>query len=283
MQRELKASSIVIILAGIMAVALLGMSWYTVNQGDRALVLRFGRVVSTSGPGIHFKVPFMDKVQKVSVRTCKMAYKMAVYSKDIQSAEIVLSLNYALNPAMVSEIYTKIGIDYEDRVVLPQIMSKAKDVFGQYNAVEIVRSREKLTSAILTGLQEQFTQTGIVIETVQVENIDFSDEYERSVEERMKAEVEVTKVLQNLEREKINADMERTKAQGQADARLAQAKAEAEAIRLVGEAQATAIKVKAEALGQNPNYAKLIQAEKWNGMLPQTMPPNSSLPILEIK
>jgi regulator of protease activity HflC (stomatin/prohibitin superfamily) len=258
-------------------------SWYTVDQGDKALVLRFGKVVETADPGFHFKIPFIDGIKRVSVRTQKMVNKLAVYSKDIQGAEVLLSINYAINPASVKDIYTNYGIDYENRIIMPQIMAKSKDVFGQYNAVEIVQSREKLTSRIAGELQTQFVETGIVIESAQVENIDFSNEYEKSVEERMKAEVEVAKVRQNLEREKLNADMLRAKAQGQADATVMAAKADADAIKLRGTAEADAIKAKSAALAQNPSYVLLIQAERWNGSLPQVMLPNGSMPILDIR
>ena len=255
-------------------------SWYTVNQGDRALVLRFGRVIETSGPGFHFKVPIMDSVEEISVRTRKMTDKLAVYSKDIQGAEVGLSLNYSLDPSAVEDIYTRYSTEYEARVITPQILGKAKDVFGQYNAVEIVRSREMIALKIAEELQKQFTGTGIRIETVQVENIDYSNEYERSVEERMKAEVEVEKVRQNLEREKLNAEMVRTKAKGEADARIMTAEAEAQAIKVRGDAEASAIKAKATALAENPALVELIQAERWDGKLPQTMIPGGAVPML---
>jgi regulator of protease activity HflC (stomatin/prohibitin superfamily) len=70
-------------LACIFALMIFFGGWYTVNQGDRALVLRFGRVVETSGPGFHFKVPFMDGVEKISVRTRKTENTLMVYSRDI--------------------------------------------------------------------------------------------------------------------------------------------------------------------------------------------------------
>lgn len=271
-----KAIPVLLLLWGLMD------AFYSVNQGDRALVLRFGKVVDVAEPGLHFKLPLVDSVEIISVRTRKTTHRLAVYSKDIQSAEVILSLNYSLNPAAVNDIYTKYGVEYEARVITPQIMAKAKDVFGQYNAVEIVQSRERLTAKVADELQRQFADTGIRIESVQVENIDYSDEYERSVEERMRAEVEVAKVRQNLEREKLNADMIRTKAQGQADAQIMAARAEAEAIKLRGEAEATAIKARSEALAQNQSLIQLIQAEKWDGKLPQTMVPAGALPFLQL-
>jgi len=261
-------------------VMILSFCAYTVEQGDRAVVLRFGQLHTVTEPGLNFKLPFVDSVRDISVRTRKMAGKLPVYSKDVQAADIGLSINYSLSPASVADIFTKYGEAYEERVLFPQVQAKSKDAFGQYAAVETVQSREKVARNILEGLQGQFEGTGIQVESVQIENIDFSNEYEKSVEERMKAEVEVAKVRQNFEREKINADMVRTQAQGDADAKVMRAKADAEAIRLLGEAEAQAIQAKTKALADNPRYVELIQAEKWNGALPGTMIPNVSLPII---
>jgi len=99
----------------------------------------------------------------------------------------------------------------------------------------------------------------------------------------MKAEVEVEKVRQNLEREKLNAEMVRTKAKGEADAMVMKAEADAQAIKMRGDADAYAIKAKGAALAQNPALVQLVQAERWDGKLPQTMIPSGTLPIIDVK
>jgi len=121
-----------------------------------------------------------------------------------------------------------------------------------------------------------------VIESVQVEDIVFSAEYIKSVEQRMQAEVEVQRLRQNLEREKVQADIVVTQANAQANAVRAQAQAQADAIRLKGEAEADAIKARAAALGDNPNLINLTQAERWDGKLPTTMVPSGALPMMNV-
>jgi regulator of protease activity HflC (stomatin/prohibitin superfamily) len=122
----------------------------------------------------------------------------------------------------------------------------------------------------------------IIVESVQIENIDFSDAYESSIEARMLAEVEVQKVRQNAEREKVQAEIAVIQAQAQADSKLAQAKADAEAITLRGNAEADAIKAKGAALRDNAGLIALTQAEKWNGQLPTTMVPDSTVPFMDM-
>jgi Membrane protease subunits, stomatin/prohibitin homologs len=258
-------------------------SFYTINQGDRGIVLRWGKVVKVADAGINFKIPVMDQVREMSIRTIKIEKPIQTYSKDIQAADVGFSLNYSINPANIQHIYSQYGLKYWESIIIPQILAKPKDVFGKYNAVDIVQNREKLTAEILTELQKFFSNTGIFIESVQIENIDFSNEYEKSVEERMKAEVEVQRVRQNLEREKLNADMVRTQAKGEADAMLTKATANAEAIKLEGSAQAYVIEQRSEVLAKNPEYVRLIEAERWNGILPTTILPTNTLPIINTK
>lgn len=285
-RKELRLSPLKMALkggAGLIALGLVLGSFYTIEQGERGVLLRFGKVVEVEDSGLHFKIPYVDTVKKMAVRTIKWTLKTAVYSKDIQGAEVKISLNFHLSPASVGSIYANAGMEYDEKLILPQLLSVSKDVFGKYNAVSIVQAREELSKEICKALETKFSPMGIIIESVQLENIDFSDSYEKSVEERMKAEVEVQKVKQNLEREKINADMLRAKAQGEADAKIAQAEANAKSIELVGRAEAEAIRAKSEAMRANPDYVKMLQAEKWDGRLPQSIVPSSSVPILKLQ
>ena len=264
-----------------LASALLGC-FYSVESGERGILLRFGDVVGIEEPGLHFKLPFVEQVKFLSVRSHNVSVKTSIYSSDTQAADVKLSVNFQLNPSDVRKVYVTYGKDYEERIIIPQIQSQCKDAFGTFSAVNIVRSRDTVAKKIYENLTSYLKSQGIDVTSVQIENIDFSREYEKSVEERMKAEVEVARLQQGLEQEKIRANMTRTKMQGEADAKIIQAKADAEAVRLRGEAEAAIITAKVNALNQaGSNYINLVQAEKWNGVLPQTMLPNQSIPVIK--
>src|SRR4029078_9391983 len=110
----------------------------------------------------------------------------------------------------------------------------------------------------------------------------------------MRSEVEVKTLHQNAEREKVQAQITVTQANAKANAVRAEAQASADALRLNGDAQATnnritgeaeaaAIEARAKALGTNPNLVTLVQAERWNGVLPTTLVPGSSVPFVSVK
>jgi uncharacterized membrane protein YqiK len=114
------------------------------------------------------------------------------------------------------------------------------------------------------------------------------------VETAMQAQAEVQKTQQQLARQKIEAEKTVVDAQAQADkqvidatahakATIAQAQADAQAVQLRGEAEGKAIKAKADALAQNAQLVTLIAAEKWDGKLPTTMVPGSTVPFIGMR
>lgn len=271
-------------ICGVLALSGVLGSWFTIDQGERGVVLRNGAFVRIADPGLNFKLPFIESVSDLSVRTEKHIYKdVAAYSRDIQLAKLRVSVNYRLDPSAVGKIYESYGTSFVDRIITPRVFDEVKVVFGRFNARAAIEERGRLGTETEAALRQAVSNSGIIIESVQLENIDFSNEFEKSIEERMKAEVEVARLQQNLEREKVQANIVRTQAQAQADAVVARAKADADAIKMRGDAEASAIKARAEALKQNSNLVELIKAEKWNGTLPTTMLPGTATPFVTIK
>lgn len=268
--------------AAIFIMMVLFGSWYTIDQGERGVHLRNGAVVGSSVPGLGFKVPMIDSIRKVSIQNLTKQYDgVQAYSKDQQTAVIRVSVSFHVPPAEVIALYSEYGsIDgLTSRLVDRQVPTQVENVFGQYTAISAVQNRVLFVQDVTNAIRKA-VHGPVVIDSVQIENIDFSDAYEKSIELRMQAEVLVQTEKQNLEKEKVNAEIAVTKAKGEADSSLARARADAESTRLKGIAQGDAIRSKAEALAQNDNLIELTKAERWNGVLPTTMIPNSTIPFL---
>ena len=286
------------IVAVVIAVIIAAGSWYTVDQTERGVLLRYGAVVGTAQPGLGFKVPLMDTVEKVSVKTTTFTWdKMNSYSYDQQPADLKISVTLRASPEKVSDLYAKFGAlqTAVNQVVSPVVNQQVKVVFGRYTAVKAIQERGQLNSAIKDAITSTLKDDPmLIIESVQLENIEFSQTYLHSIEQRMLAEVEVQKLQQNAEREKVQAQITVTQATAKANAVRAEAQANAEAtrlngeakasnIRITGDAEAAAIEARAKALGTNPNLVTLVQAERWNGVLPTTMVPGSAVPFVSVK
>src|ERR1700753_945093 len=284
-----------VVVALIVIVIVAGGSWYTVDQTERGVLLRNGAVIGTAQPGLGFKLPLFDSVEKVNVKTVTYTWdKMNSYSYDQQPADLKVSVTLRAAPEKVADLYAKFGsLDAAvNQVVSPAVNQQVKIVFGHYTAVKAIQERGTLNGEIKTADTLKYDPM-IIIESVQLENIEFSQNYLHSIEQRMLAEVEVQKLQQNAEREKVQAQITGTQATAKANAVRAEALAQSEAtklngearasnIRVTGDAEAAAIKARAEALGSTPNIIALTQAERWNGVLPTTMVPGSSVPFVTI-
>lgn len=258
-------------------------SFYTVDEGERGVVVRYGSVVAVNESGLHFKVPLVDNVRKISTQEHLVRYSdMEAYSNDQQPAVMNVSVRYTVDSSRVDDVYRHFG-DRQgliDRQVTPKVLEEVKAVFGQFNAATAIRERGRLNADIALAVQNSITGP-VTILGVQVEDVSFSGAYEESVEQRMLAEVSVERERQNLERERVEADIVRTRASAEADRVRASAEAEADSIRMRGNAEAESIRAQAEALGQNPLLIELERSRRWNGTLPTTMLPNTAVPFIE--
>ena len=249
----------------LLIVVLASGSWYTVDQGERGVVLRNGAVVSEAEPGLGFKIPLFETVEHISIQSQNGRFDdVKTYSRDQQPATLRVSVNYHVTDART--VYT----DYRtvqnmiDRLVTPQVYTWSENIFGQFNAASAVQDRAKLNAELAIALRKVI-HGPLTIESVQIENIDFSGKYEEAVEARMEATVR------------------QQQAEAEAAATRTRADANAYSVKAQGEAEASAIRARGDALRENPGIPALVTAEKWDGHLPQTMVPGSSVPFINVK
>ena len=282
LRNRFQMAGAVAVVVVLLAMTLFFGSWYTIDQGERGVHLRNGAVVGSAEPGLGFKLPMFDTIKRISVQNLTVQYdKVSAYSKDQQTAEIRVSVSFHVPPGDVIALYSEYGSveGLTSRLVDRQVPTQVENVFGQYTAISAVQNRVTFVKDVTKAIRDA-VKGPLVIDGVQIENIDFSDAYEKSIELRMQAEVLVQTEKQNLEKEKVQAQIAVTQANGAADSSLARARADAEATRIKGEAEATAIKARAQALAQNQDLVELTKAERWNGVLPTTMIPNTAIPFL---
>ena len=275
--------------AGVLFVLILMLafsSWFQVDQGERGVVLRNGKLVRVSEPGLDFKTPFIDSVSTVSVRDHTFIFEnLEAYSYDQQPATLRVSVTYRVPAEHVAELYAEYGTisNLQMRVLERKTPDAVKNVFGRYTAVRAIQERQKLGVDVNAAVLSAMDGAPVQIVGVQVEEVGFSKAYEHSIEQRMLAQVQIETTRQQKETAMINAEIQVVKAKAEADARRQQFTAEADGIRMRGDAEAAAIRAKAEALAANTNLVSLNAVEKWDGVLPTTQVPNAALPFIGIK
>ena len=269
----------------VIGITLFFNSVYTVNEGHIGIVKRFSEAKEQVNPGLHFKVPFIDSVEEIEVRTRKNEEKMASSTKEQMPVTIVVSVNWTVDKTAALELYKQYGglTQFENRILDPRFRSATKDVIPRYDAEKLIQDRASAIQEIELNFIEEMKDFPVTVDNIQIENIQLPAKYLTSIETKQTEKNLADAEKHRLARQNLEAQRDVNTAKAKADGIRLVAIAEAESIRIKGLAEAEAITAKAKALGNNPLIVKLTEAQNWDGKLPSTILGSSNMPILDMR
>ncbi|MDL2299965.1 prohibitin family protein [Bacteroides sp. OttesenSCG-928-E20] len=185
--------------------------YYTVNTGERGVVLRLGKLTGVVGEGLHLKIPFADEIQYLSIRDHNLTLKTEVSSSDIQTITVEVGLVYSLDPAKVGTIYQTYAQNIENTLVRPTLSEKINAVIAEYPIEAFVEKRAEISNRIRTTFASQVEGNGILVKTLLITNHDFSDEFNKAIEDKKVAEQGALTAKFTLERMKLEAEAQMIK------------------------------------------------------------------------
>jgi prohibitin 2 len=229
----------VLVLAG-------SQSTYVVDPGFRGVEVTLGKVSEQFKPeGFGTKSPFITHIVDIPVRQLTRPLPAECYSSDLQQVNVSLRVLYRIPEASVVQIYKSYAGDPFDSLIAPRVQEALKEVTALQSAEQIVKKREDIKARTLAEARKKVGDI-LLVEDIVLENITLSKELETAIESKMVQEQEAAK-----------ARFTQQKAQIEADTAIIKAKGEAEAIR-----------VRAEAIRDNPGLIQLQIVEKWDGKAP---------------
>ncbi len=247
---------IVLVIIGVVAAS----SVKIVDAGNRGILTHWSAVDLTNPPldeGIHFVIPFQDEVVQMEVRTLKYDTSTRSASKDLQTVQTTVTVNYHPDTERVHFLYKEIGLSYENRVIQPAIDETVKQVSANYNAEELITKRPLVKSDIENAIRERLNQFYIDTEVISITDFEFSPLFAKAIESKVEAEQKAQKAENDLIRIEVEARQLEAQAVGLAAANIAEAQGEAEAISIIN-----------QALSNNPFYLEWLKTQAWDGRLP---------------
>ena len=283
--KKFSASIILKALPVLIAIIAIFQSFYTVSEGHVGVVKRFGEAKHQENPGLHFKIPFIETVETIEVRTRKNAEKMASSTKEQMPVTVEVSVNWTVNKDAALDLFKKYGglNQFEQRILDPRFRSATKDTIPQFEAEQLIQDRASAIQGIERRLAEEMSDFPVIVDNIQIENITLPKKYINSIEIKQTEKNLAAAEEHKLERQRLEALRAVNTADAKAKGILKVAEAEAQAILLKGKAEAEAIDAKAKALNNNPLVVKLTEAQAWDGKLPSTMLGNGALPIMDMR
>ncbi|MCI5946054.1 MAG: prohibitin family protein [Oscillospiraceae bacterium] len=246
-------ASVIIILALVIVIL---NSFTAVTAGHSGVVTTFGKVSdSVLSEGLHFKIPFVQKIVLVDNRVLKAEADCSSASKDLQTVRSTIAVNYKVMNSYSASVYKNIGMDYESVIIIPAVQECVKAVTARFTAEELITNRQNVSDLMSEQLKDKIGSYGIDVQIFNIISFEFTEEYNAAVEAKQTAQQNALKAEQDLQRVKVEAEQT-----------VAEAQAEAEAYRLKSE-QIT------------PEVLLMSYIDKWDGKLPTVAGENGSMLI----
>lgn len=168
---------------------------FNVDGGHRAVIFdRFqGIRENVVGEGTHFMIPWVQRPILFDIRSRPKNVPSVTGSKDLQNVNITLRILFRPKPDRLPNIYTTLGVDYDDRV-LPSITNEVlKAVVAQFDAGELITQREMVSARVNSELTTRAEQFGLILDDISITHLTFGREFTQAVELKQVAQQDAEK------------------------------------------------------------------------------------------
>jgi regulator of protease activity HflC (stomatin/prohibitin superfamily) len=179
--------SFVFIILVAMGVFILANAVRILNEYERGVIFRLGRVIGVKGPGLILLIPLVDRMVKVSLRTVVM---------DVPPQDVITKDNVSIKVNAV--VYFRVMdpqraiVEVENYLFATSQLSQTtlRSILGQSELDELLASRDKINSALQKIIDHQTEPWGIKVSNVEVKHIDLPVEMQRAMARQAEAERE---------------------------------------------------------------------------------------------
>ena len=265
--KKINPIGVVIALIAVVGLGLIPKSFHTVEAGQIAVVKHLGEAREVRTAGTYFDFWVTETYEYYDAKVQNMSLTTQAYSKDAQTMSIAMNVQYKIDESKVIDIANHYGtIDMLANRIESIAIEKTKATLSSYSAMNIIETRSQISPLVEDTIKSAVNEEYCVdIVAVVLTNIDFSDAFEKTVEDKMIAEQEKLKAEYEKETAIVNAQKELEVAKLQAQAKLERAKADAEAQIEVARAEAESVKLKsievARALGFTINETEITDED----------------------
>jgi regulator of protease activity HflC (stomatin/prohibitin superfamily) len=173
-----------------------------IDQYERAVILRLGKVQEAKGPGIRVIIPIVDRLIKVGMR---------VITLPIQSQKIITKDNVSIDVAAVAyyhvidPVKAVVEIENVQSAIYQIAQTTVRNVVGQNGLDEVLSNTAKINEAIKVILDKTGEQWGVFVDTVELKDIQLPDSMQRAMAKEAEAEREKRAKIIAAEGEQLSA------------------------------------------------------------------------------
>ncbi len=182
----------------ILAAFFLSAAIRILNEYERGVVFRLGRVIRAKGPGLIILIPLVDKIVKVSLRLVAMD----VDPQDVITRDNVsVKVNAVIYFRVIDPVKAIIEVENYNYAMSQLAQTTLRSVCGQAELDDLLAEREKINAELQEILDTHTDPWGIKVATVELKHIDLPSEMQRAMAKQAEAERERRAKVINAEGE----------------------------------------------------------------------------------
>lgn len=226
----------------------------TVPQGHKWIVQRLGKYHETLMPGLNFIIPYIDAV---SYKVTTKDIVLDIPSQEVISRDnVVIVANAVAYINIVSPEKAVYGVENYQIAIQTLVQTSLRSIVGELALDEALSSRDKIKALLKNSISDDIADWGIVLKTVEIQDISPSATMQKAMEEQAAAERSRRATVTRAEGEKNAAILE-------AEGRLEASKRDAEAQVMLAKGSQRALELVAEAIGDKEMPVIYLLGEKY--------------------
>lgn len=191
-------ASIPLIVIIVLVIMFLASAIRVLNEYERGVIFRLGRIIDTKGPGLIILIPVVDRMVKVDMRTITMD----VPPQDVITRDNVsIKVNAVLYFRVIDSSAAVIEVENYLYATSQLAQTTLRSICGQFELDEILSEREKINVTLQEMLDRSTDPWGIKVTLVEVKHIDLPEEMKRAIAKQAEAERERRAKVINAEGE----------------------------------------------------------------------------------
>lgn len=193
-------------------------SFHSVPAGHVGVVYQFNDIVDQTEAGLVTTLPWQS-LRQANVQVQRAHFpELNSFSQETQDVFMDATVNYRVDPKDIQDLYTEVGPDYFEKLVPTRVNQLFKDETVKYTAVQIAPNREQIRRNVAERLRTELARFSIFIEDLLIDNIRFSPEFTKAIENKQIATQDAQTARNRVEQARQEAQQLIEKAQGEAAA-----------------------------------------------------------------
>jgi regulator of protease activity HflC (stomatin/prohibitin superfamily) len=197
-------------------------SFHSVAAGHVGVVYQFGNIVGQTDAGLVTTLPW-QKLVEANTQVQRASFdELDSFTSETQDVFIKATINYEVSPSDIQDLYRNVGPGYFDKLVPTRLNQIFKDETVKYTAIQIAPNRERIRKNVLKALKAELAPFSIQIDDLLVDNIKFSPEFTKAIEDKQIATQEAKAAQNRVRTANAEAKQAIALARGQAKAQRLQ-------------------------------------------------------------